>query len=105
MSYATYLQEYKTAFDGKDDVDFNYSMKIDFGSSNVIHLDDTGSSCVVSDEDKAATLTFKMNEDTWEKIKTSEVGGAQAYAEDKIIVLGDFKVLLHTKEIFDKITS
>jgi putative sterol carrier protein len=105
MSYATYLQEYKTTFDGKSDVDFNYSMKLDFGSSNIIHLDDTGSSCVISDEDKAANVTLKMSEDTWEKLKTKELGGAQAFAEDKIIITGDIRIIFYTKNIFDKITT
>ena len=39
MSYETYLQEFKTAIDNQNDVDFGYTMKLDFGSENVIHID------------------------------------------------------------------
>ena len=52
MNYETYLQEAKTAVDNQNDVDFGYTMKLDFGSENVIHIDDTGYRCVVSNEDK-----------------------------------------------------
>ena len=59
MSYETYLQEFKTAIDNQNDVDFGYTMKLDFGSENVIHIDDTGYRCVVSNEDKDAKKAKK----------------------------------------------
>ena len=105
MTYETYLQEFKTAFDGKDDVGFNHTMKLHFGSEKAIHIDDTGSSCVVSAEDKSANITIQMSEAIWEKMKTKEIGGAQAYIENNITVLGDFRILIYTGTIFKKITT
>ena len=105
MSYDTYLQEFKTAFDGKDDVDFNHTMKLHFGLEKTIHIDDTGSSCIVSGEDKSANITLELSETTWEKMKTKEIGGAQAYIENNITVLGDFRILTYCGPIFKKLTT
>ena len=48
MNYETYLQEAKTALDNQNDVDFGYTMKLDFGSDKIIYIDDTGDECIVS---------------------------------------------------------
>ena len=38
MNYETYLQEAKTAIDNQNDVDFGYTMKLDFGSDKIIYI-------------------------------------------------------------------
>ena len=105
MSYETYLQEFKTAIDNQNDVDFGYTMKLDFGSENEIHIDDTGYRCVVSNEDKDANITLVLSESTWEKMKTKQIGGAQAYAEGNITVKGDFRTIIYAGNLFKKLTT
>ena len=105
MNYETYLQEAKTAVDNQNDVDFGYTMKLDFGSDKIIYIDDTGDECIVSNENKDANITFVLSEITWEKMKTNQIGGAQAFAEGNMTVKGDFRMMIYAGNLFKKLTT
>ena len=59
----------------------------------------------VSNEDKDANITLVLSESTWEKMKTKQIGGAQAYAEGNITVKGDFRTIIYAGNLFKKLTT
>ena len=60
---------------------------------------------LVSNENKDANITFVLSEITWEKMKTNQIGGAQAFAEGNMTVKGDFRIMIYAGNLFKKLTT
>ena len=70
------------------------TVKFDFGDDGIVHLDGTGDSAVVTNDDKEADCVISMDMDTYEKIKNGEQNGMMAVMMGKVKIKGDMGIAM-----------
>lgn len=75
------------------------SIKFDLGG-NIIHLDGTGDSNVVTSEDKEAACTISMTTEDFQAMTTGDLNPMMAFMGGKIKIDGDMSVAMQLQSLF-----
>jgi putative sterol carrier protein len=77
------------------------TVKLDFGDQGVILLD--GAASQVSETDKAADTTIKVNWEDWEKMAAGELDGMTAFMTGKLKIDGDMSNAMQLQGVLAKL--
>ncbi|MFK7946129.1 MAG: SCP2 sterol-binding domain-containing protein [Saprospiraceae bacterium] len=75
------------------------TIKFDLGG-NIIHLDGTGDSNIVSQEDNEADCTISMEASDFEAMMSGDLNPMMAFMSGKIKIDGDMSVAMQLQSLF-----
>ena len=70
-----------------------HTVKFAFGDE-VIHVDGTGETSIVTNEDKDAECTISMKMETFEKLKSGKLNPMMAMMTGKVKIKGDLSIAM-----------
>ena len=77
----------------------NSTVKFDLGEG-IIHLDDTVSPTTITNEDKSAECTIKIDLDNFEKLMSGDLNPMMAFMTGKMKVEGDKGIAMKMSGMF-----
>lgn len=91
MEISAITENFKTMAANAGAIDATIKFKLDEG---IVYVDGTGSSNVVSNEDKDADCVIITSSETLEKMQSGELNGMMAVMTGKVKIKGDMGVAM-----------